>query len=60
MRIMLIEDGSHVLYELFPPKKVLFGGPLRDITKDGCEGDYPSDKGPFRSEVIILYCQIFY
>lgn len=44
MRIILIEDGSHVLYELFPPKKVLFGGALRDITKDGCERDYQVTK----------------
>ena len=44
----------------FCPRRFLAGGALRDIPKDGCEGDYPSDKGPFRSEVIILYCQIFY
>ena len=39
MRIILIDDGFHVLYELFPLKKVLFGRALRDITKDDCEGD---------------------
>lgn len=45
MRIILIEDDdSHVLYELFPPKKVLFGGALRDITEVGCEGDYQVTK----------------